>query len=99
MRGGFLFPMEEQEELIKLELRVPQWIADYLSELSLSENQEIKDCKDGSERSFKITATVLNTAQLRWWISHYHSLIEVISPKELRQQFSNHAKALYKIYK
>jgi len=97
-QGGFLFPVEEQDELIKLELRVPIWIADYLRELSLSEDQEIIDCQDGSERSFKVTATVLNTAQLRWWISHYHALVEVVAPTQLRKQFANQAKALYGLY-
>ena len=97
-QGGFLFPIEEQDNKIELVIKVPKWIADYLQELSLSADQQIIDCKDGSERPIKVTATVLNTAQLSWWLAHYGADVEVIAPMQLREQFAEQAKAQYELY-
>ena len=97
-QGGFLFPLENQDNKIKLVIKVTKWIADYLQELSLSHDQQIVDCADGTERSVKVTATVLNTAQLRWWLAHYGIFLEVIAPLQLRQQFTDQAKVLYALY-
>jgi len=97
-KGGFLFPLEEEEELIKLVLLVPDWVADHLEERALSEDQIITEHENNTNRKFKVTATVLNTAQLRWWISHYHALVEVLEPQSLREQFKKQAKALHNLY-
>ena len=97
-QGGFLFPIEEHDNEIALVIKVPKWIAGYLQELSLSNDQQIIDCEDGTERPVKVTATVLNTAQLSWWLSHYGAYIEVIAPLQLREQFCEQAKKLYALY-
>ena len=79
-------------------IKEQHWIAGYLQELPLSDNQQIIDCADGTDRPFKVTATVLNTAQLTWWIAHYGAYVEVLAPAQLREEFSDRAKDLYELY-
>ena len=97
-QGGFLFPTEEQNKEIELVIKVPHWIAEYLQELSLSDDQQVVDCADGTDRPYKVTATVLNTAQLTWWIAHYDAYVEVLAPAHLREEFIERAKNLHALY-
>jgi len=70
-------------ERIRLELRCAEWIATYLDETQLSADQEIKDDADGWKR---LTATVSDTWQLRWWLMGQGSGIEVCAPQRLRDE-------------
>ena len=85
-------------EEINLSFTAPLWVADNLREIALSSDQIINDNPQDPYRTFKITATVLNTAQLRWWLSHFGAEIELIAPLSLRKEFIEEAKALADLY-
>ena len=67
-----------------------------LQESPIVEDQRIKELRDGK---FELTATVVNSVQLRWWLRGYGERIEVLSPKKLRDEFAEVARKLSQIYK
>lgn len=69
---------------LKLEVLVTQKLADILAETPLAEDQRQVAMRD----RFKVTATVLDTWQLRWWILSQGSDIEVLKPVELRNEIA-----------
>ncbi|WP_413698834.1 helix-turn-helix transcriptional regulator [Psychromonas sp. KJ10-10] len=97
--GNFGFPVDENKKEIELEMMVAHWVADFLNEQALSINQKIVETEPESPRPYKVTATVLNTAQLRWWLSHFVVNVEIIGPVSLREEFKENAKSLGKLYK
>ena len=44
------------------------------------------------------SATVPNTAQLRWWLMGFGEGVEVLEPVSLRQEFIDMAQALNIVY-
>lgn len=66
-----------------------------LKESPLAKNQKIRQLDDGK---FELTATVDDTLQLRWWLSGYGSRVEVLGPKDLRQEFVELARQYAFIY-
>ena len=69
----------------------------HLLETRLSEDQVIKDDED-SESHFWLTATVNDTAQLRWWLLSFGQNIEVFQPEALRAEMANHAYWMHQRY-
>lgn len=65
-----------------------------LREAKLSEDQKITE-KDGG---WLLQATVSDSYQLRWWLRGYADRIEVVEPKDLRQEFVEIALGLAKRY-
>lgn len=57
---------------------------DHLLESPLSHDQKAEEGKNGK---LKITATVADTPQLRWWIMAFGAGVEVIGPTQLRTEF------------
>ena len=76
--GSFDYPEEGE---ISLELRVDAALAYHLQEAKLSEDQELVVEDDGRVR---VTATVKQTARLRWWILGLGTAVEVLGPQPLR---------------
>ena len=70
---------------IRLEFLCEESNAAYLSETPLSDDQQIGPEEDGWVR---ITATVNDTWQLRWWLLSQGASIEVLSPELLRTEIS-----------
>lgn len=70
-----------QGEPIQLEIRCEEWVAAYLIETPLSDDQIAKEEADGWIR---LTATVNDTWQLRWWLMGQGAGIEVRAPATLR---------------
>ncbi len=70
-----------QGEPIHLELRCTAWVAAYLAETPLAADQKIEAEADGRVR---LTATVNDTWQLRWWILGQGAGVEVCGPDALR---------------
>lgn len=71
---------------IKLVLRMEAPAAAHLHETPLSEDQVISDGeRDGWVR---ITATVDDTSQLRWWLQGFGDQVEVVSPRGLRAELA-----------
>ncbi|QPK64048.1 WYL domain-containing protein [Methylomonas sp. LL1] len=72
---------------IRLEAKIRDHLALILQESPLSENQIVSEA---DSLGFKLlTADVLDTWQLRWWIMGEADRIEVISPSELRQDIQS----------
>jgi predicted DNA-binding transcriptional regulator YafY len=81
---------------IKLVLRMDAPAAAHLRETPLSADQIIVDDKrDGWVR---ITATVHDTSQLRWWLLGFGSQIEVVEPLGLREWVGGEASLTATLY-
>ena len=82
---------------IEMELRISEWWGGFLSERRLSEDQIIRDIR-GSENK-RITATVANTEQLRWWLLSLGSSVEVLKPAALRASMAKEIAAMARRYR
>lgn len=67
----------------------------HLHETPLSEDQVISDASAGRVR---ITATVSDTSQLRWWLLSLGDQVEVMEPDHLRQELSDTVHRVAKRY-
>lgn len=68
----------------------------HLIETPLSPDQKVKNLGDGR---VQVEATVKNTSQLRWWLLGFGDLVEVVSPKKLRDEMSACARGMVERYK
>ena len=78
-RGGFQFSDGADIELIA---DVSQRLADILVETPLAADQRLE--QEG--QSFRVTATIKDSWQLRWWILSQGAAITVLGPAFLREQ-------------
>ena len=67
----------------------------HLTESRLAPDHRATERKDGS---VLVEATVADTAELRWWLAGFGSLVEVLGPVELRGEFRGVARRLSDIY-
>lgn len=81
---GFL----RTDKPLKLEFLIRTSWARHLTETPLSENQIIEI---ENELWAKITATVPDTSQLRWWLRGFGPDVEVLKPQELRGEMRRDA--------
>ena len=70
--------------------------AAHLRETRLSARQTLRYCPDGRVR---VTATVRDTEQLRWWLLGFGDLVEVIGPETLREEFAETTQEMHKLYR
>ena len=66
-----------------------------LQESPVAEDQKIRELQDGR---FELTATVVDSIHLRWWLREYGEEVEVLGPKKLRNEFADLAQKLSEIY-
>lgn len=92
-KGELLFPTGKKP--LKLEILIDRYAGAHLLETPLSNDQRVTVPRDGR---FLIEATVANTAQLRWWLLGFGDNIEVLAPKELREEFVTLVMAYQRIY-
>ena len=78
----------------KLKLRFSARVAVSLIESPLSEDQQ--DYQEG--KNTIIEATVLDNLELRWWLQAYGSNVEVLEPKELRNEFKELTESMASMY-
>ena len=76
---------------IKLVVAFTPQIGLHLQETPLSQDQVIESLADGR---LQVTATVLETQQLLWWLLAFGDGVEVMAPVELRQQIIDKVKRL-----
>jgi len=81
---------------ITLEAVFSKELATYLQERPLSETQTMETLSDGSLR---LTATVLNSRALKWWLLGFGDQVEVIGPEPLRAWFAEVANNLAARYR
>lgn len=82
-------------EQISVELIFEQGYGDHLLESSLSKDQHIEEMAGGKLR---VSATVANTPQLRWWLMGFGAGVEVILPAHLRSEMATEYQRLCKKY-
>jgi hypothetical protein len=78
--------------MIQLELVVNEWLARHLSESRLSDDQRITPTQDG--KLARITATVMETQQLEWWLRSLGTNVSVKKPVALRRRIRAEAKTV-----
>ena len=83
------------EKQLKIELLFEGTTGFHLSETPVSKDQKYKEEKNGKIR---ISGTVADTEQLRWWILGFGENLEVIKPKVLRDEVKRRVKSLSVIY-
>jgi len=79
--GGFSYPTGSGT--IELELALDPHVAVHLAERPLSTDQHLTESSDGR---MHLTATVLETDELTWWLLGFGAAVEVIGPASLRQR-------------
>lgn len=77
--GAFSLPTSQGR--IRLEMRITVELAKHLIERPLSKEQVITDAVDGWAT---LTATVMDTAELRWWLLALGPGVRVVAPVGLR---------------
>lgn len=68
----------------------------HLHEARLSADQTLRDEPDSRVR---LTATVPDTGELRWWLLGFGDGVEVLGPEELRKEFAAIAQAMADTYR
>ena len=71
-------------------------VAEHLLETPLSTDQRTSVAADGRIR---VSATVADTPQLRWWLLGFGANVEVLSPAELRAEIEAEARAMVLHYR
>ena len=94
--SGFIDYLIGKEKRIHLVALFTRDAGYHLYETPLSEDQEIIPTRDGD---LKISATVFDTSQLRWWLLGFGDQVEVLKPRKLREEFSNVARSMAAKYK
>jgi predicted DNA-binding transcriptional regulator YafY len=69
----------------------------HLLESPLSENQKTRPL-DAMSDSLRVSATVRDTEQLRWWLLGFGGKVEVIGPAALRRDIASRLRAAVKRY-
>ncbi len=69
---------------IRLKARVSPWLADILTETPLTADQRLEPI--GEE--LRLTATITDSWQLRWWILSQGQGITVLEPEEVRKEIA-----------
>jgi predicted DNA-binding transcriptional regulator YafY len=91
--SAFSYP--DSPRSIKLKALFDESAAFHLTERKLSEDQVLKKTTDGY---YRLTATVKDTSELRWWLLGFGDGVEVLAPKALRKEFKEMAKSMARIY-
>ncbi len=91
--GGFSYV---ETGTIRLVLRVDAYAAEHLLESRIAANQTSITLDDGR---VELTATVVDTRQLRWWLTGFGDSLEVIEPRELRTALAEQAEAVAEMYR
>ncbi|MFZ4789352.1 MAG: helix-turn-helix transcriptional regulator [Candidatus Competibacteraceae bacterium] len=82
-------------EPIRLVARFWKPAGSHLMETRLSADQTVDNDDDNH---FRLTATVNNTAQLRWWLLSFGSKVEVLEPEDLRGEMAQNGYWMNRMY-
>lgn len=95
VRSGTFEYMEAEAPDIVLEAIFTRGAALHLYETPLSTDQKIEDADGGHVR---VTATVKDSQQLRWWLLGFGSSVQILAPAHLSDEFRVIAGAMGNIY-
>jgi len=73
------------KDKVRLKIKLYENAGEFLLECPLSDDQSVEYCNDGE---LIIEARVPNTKQLRAWLAGFGDKVEILSPKSLRDDFS-----------
>lgn len=90
--GEFGYPLGG---MLKLKALFDKDAVPYLYETKLSPNQKLTEKPEGK---VMLEATVRDDRQLRWWLKGFGNNVEVIGPKQLREEFVEMAAELAGMY-
>lgn len=90
-----LFGMGGSLEPIRLVARFYNPVGQHLLDTPLSDDQKVEPC---DPYHFVLTATVLHTGQLEWWLCSFGADVEVLEPAELREAMAKRTRWLAKKY-
>lgn len=90
------FDYPESEKSLKVVATFSRHAAHHLRETPLAEDQQIADLSDDEVR---VSATVRDTSQLRWWLLGFGDQVEVLEPKGLREEMAQCARGMAKRYR
>lgn len=83
------------EEVIQLEAIFSNPAGDHLYETPLSADQVLMPLDDNH---LKLSATVVNTEQLRWWLLGFGARVEILAPAKLRGGIALTAQESFALY-
>jgi len=89
------FAYPHTDRLIKLRALFDEGAAYHLYETPISTDQRLVPQRDNR---VLLTATVPDTAELRWWLLGFGDGVEIVSPKRMRTEFAMIARRLRSIY-
>ena len=92
--GGFFYPTATGGP-IRLSANFTSTAAFHLHETPLSDDQQIELLNNDLVR---VTASVTDTQQLRWWLLGFGSQVEVLDPPHLRAEFVQLAQEMASLY-
>jgi predicted DNA-binding transcriptional regulator YafY len=92
-QAAFSYPASART--IRLKARLDEGAAFHLTERRLADDQELKPTRDGL---YQLTATVPDTADLRWWLLGFGDGVEVLGPKGLREEFRQMTANMARMY-
>ncbi len=81
-------------EMIQLVVEFTLEVGEYFLETPISEDQVYIE----SENKIKITATVADTPQLKWWILGLGAKVKVLKPPKLKKQIEDEINRMYYQY-
>jgi hypothetical protein len=84
------------EDPVWLELAFEGNAGNHLKESPMAKDQVAAPMSDGR---LQISGTVIPSLKLRWWLRSIGSVVEVLSPASLRQEFANEYRKLTTRYK
>lgn len=93
--GAFEYKQGDGKPL-KLVALFAQGAAYHLRETRLSEDQVIEET--GDDEWVRVTASVLNTQQLRWWLLGFGAYVQVLEPLALREEFAGVSEEMRSLY-
>lgn len=84
--GAMQWPIKDHTP-IELQLRINQWLYGHLIEAKLAATQTIQEDKSKAGW-YVLTAPVIDSHDLRWWLLSRGDALEVLEPKALREWFT-----------
>lgn len=92
-QSAFGYPASPRR--IRLKALFDEGAAFHLTERRLADDQTLKQTRDGL---YRLTATVADTAELRWWLLGFGGGVEVEGPKALRGEFRDMSRNMARMY-
>lgn len=80
---------------VRLRARFRRETADHLAETPLAPDQTMSVARNGW---VAVSATVLDTPQLLWWLQGFGAQVQVLAPARLRKTIAEDVRALYRHY-